>query len=343
MRTPPRTRTCATLLAVGLALACARRPSTEVVVYTSVDQVHAEPILEEFGRRTGIAVRALYDVEASKTSGLVNRLLAEAPRPQADVFWNGEFSQTLFLKERGILARHGLATERLGAAARASDPEGFWVAVGGRIRVLLVNTSGARVERQPRTIRDLLDARYPAARVAVAHPLFGTSLTQAAALYAGLGPERALQFYRSLRDRGVRVVDGNAVVRDLVASGEAAVGWTDSDDACGAVKAGAPVTVVIPDQDDLGTLVVPATVARIAGGPHPGEASRLIEYLAGADAGRRLAESGFAQVAAGGSFDAKATTSCLPAGGIRTMPVSATEIARQLPRARAELGALFVK
>ncbi len=46
---------------------------------------------------------ANYDVEASKTTGLVNKLIAEKENPIADVFWNGEFSQTIRLKEEGIL------------------------------------------------------------------------------------------------------------------------------------------------------------------------------------------------------------------------------------------------
>jgi len=58
-----------------------------VVVYTSVDQVYSEPVIRAFEKRTGILVLPVYDVEASKTTGLVNRLIAERGRPQADVFW----------------------------------------------------------------------------------------------------------------------------------------------------------------------------------------------------------------------------------------------------------------
>jgi len=37
------------------------KSSEEVVIYTSVDQVFAEPVLKRFERRTGIRVRAVYD------------------------------------------------------------------------------------------------------------------------------------------------------------------------------------------------------------------------------------------------------------------------------------------
>ena len=64
--------------------------SNEVVIYTSQDQVYAEPILKEFEQQTGMKVLAVFDSESVKTFGLVNRLIAEKDRPQCDLFWNNE-------------------------------------------------------------------------------------------------------------------------------------------------------------------------------------------------------------------------------------------------------------
>src|SRR3990172_742730 len=60
---------------------------TYVVVYTSVDDVFARPIAERFQQETGIEVRLVPDTEETKSTGLLNRLIAEKERPQADVFW----------------------------------------------------------------------------------------------------------------------------------------------------------------------------------------------------------------------------------------------------------------
>jgi iron(III) transport system substrate-binding protein len=111
-----------------------------VTAYVSVDQVYSEPILKAFEKDTGIEVRAIYDVEASKTTGLATRLIAEKDRPRADVFWNGEFAQTLRLKELGVL---GALAPRSAAGIPGAfkDPDGFWYGVGGRARVFLVNRS----------------------------------------------------------------------------------------------------------------------------------------------------------------------------------------------------------
>src|SRR5262245_23587347 len=73
---------------------CTHSQRSVVVVYTSQDQVYAEPILHEFTKQTDIEVRAVYDSEAVKTVGLANRLLAERGHPQCDVFWNNEELRT---------------------------------------------------------------------------------------------------------------------------------------------------------------------------------------------------------------------------------------------------------
>lgn len=79
------------------------RASGLVVIYTSADQVFSEPILKHYETISGVTVKAVYDVEAAKTVGLVNRLIAEKNNPQADVFWNSEIARTIALKERGLL------------------------------------------------------------------------------------------------------------------------------------------------------------------------------------------------------------------------------------------------
>jgi iron(III) transport system substrate-binding protein len=89
--------------------ACSKQPEKdhrEVVVYTSLDKVFSQPILEEFERKTGIKVKAVYDSEATKTTGLVNRLVAEKANPRADVFWNSETGRSIVLKQKGVLASY---------------------------------------------------------------------------------------------------------------------------------------------------------------------------------------------------------------------------------------------
>jgi iron(III) transport system substrate-binding protein len=310
-----------------------------VVVYTSVDRVFAEPILERFEARSGTRTLALYDVEATKTTGLVNRLISEAGAPRADVFWNGEFAQTLVLRQRGVLAPYR-SPAASGLPGQYVEAAGYWTGLGGRARVLLVNTSLVPEDRVPNGLSDLLSERWPPGQIAVAHPLFGTTAAHVAALYATQGADRARQFLAALRARGVRLVDGNSVVRDLVASGQAMAGLTDSDDACGAIERGAPVRLVFPDQDEGGTLVIPGTVALIAGGPHPAEGRRLIDYLLGPEADGQLVESGFSQMSL---RDPGLRSACVALDSVRAMRVSYADIGGLMPRVQTELREIFVR
>lgn len=310
----------------------------EVVVYTSVDQVFAEPILRRFEQSSGIRVRPVYDIEAAKVTGLVARIRAERRRPQADVFWNSEFAHTMALAAEGLLAPHDPAVAA-DIPARYRDPAGLWNGSCTRARVLLVDARQIPAAAMPSSIDDLLASRWPAQTVAISNPLFGTMATQAAALYATRGPEQALAFFKNLKRRGVRIVDGNAVVRDLVVSGQLAFGLTDTDDAEGALRAGAPVRVVAPDQSGGGTLVIPGTVALVRGAPHPEQGKALVDHLLQRSTEDALIRAGACQATV------RATPS--PAtdprfASIRAVPVSLQRVQAQLPRAQRELRELFL-
>ena len=93
------------LLAACCLASCSDHAHREqVVVYVSVDEHVARPILQEFEERTGIDVLMVGDSESKKTTGLVERLRAEREHPLADVFWSSEAMQTIDLAEDGVLA-----------------------------------------------------------------------------------------------------------------------------------------------------------------------------------------------------------------------------------------------
>lgn len=104
-----------------------KQTDEEVVVYTSLDQYLSEPILKEFQRRTGIRVKPVYDTEAAKTTGLINRLIARRNSPDCDVLWNNEIIQTARLADMGLLQQYrSPLSERIPAHYR--DPKGDgWV------------------------------------------------------------------------------------------------------------------------------------------------------------------------------------------------------------------------
>jgi iron(III) transport system substrate-binding protein len=250
---------CALLLAPKLQGAgAAPGNSTRVVIYTSQDEVYSEVILKEFERVSGIKVGAVYDSEAVKTVGLANRLLAERPHPQCDVFWSNEELRTRQLAAQKVF--------------RQTSP---WAAVGYRSRRMVVNTNHLTIGAAPRSLLELTNQTWRG-KVALAYPLFGTTATHFLALRQLWGPERWEAWCRALAANKPFVVDGNSVAAKLVARGEAWVGLTDSDDIAAEQAEGAAV-VALPINEE--TLLIPNTVAIVAGAPHADAAQKLWEYL----------------------------------------------------------------
>jgi iron(III) transport system substrate-binding protein len=279
------------LIALPPSLGCrSSSPTQEVVVYTSVDQVFSEPILRAFEAQTGVRVRAVFDTEETKSTGVLNRLIAEAQNPQADVFWSGDPVRPFQLVRRDLVEPYASA-QAAGLAESAHAIDGTWTGFAARARVLLVNRALVPAEETPRSIRDLGNPRWRG-RVAIANPLFGTTTIHVAALFAVWGEERTRAFLSELRTNAVRIASSNGEVKRLVVSGEVAFGLTDTDDAHEALEGGANVEVVYPDQDELGTLVMPTSVVLLRRAPHSDSGRRLIDYLLSPAVEEQLAQHG---------------------------------------------------
>src|SRR5947209_16584515 len=91
-----------TLALIPILTSCRATSSRTVVVYVSEDQVFSEPILKDFERETGIAVKSVFDTEESKSTGVMNRLIAEKDNPQADFYRANEQVRTDALKPRSL-------------------------------------------------------------------------------------------------------------------------------------------------------------------------------------------------------------------------------------------------
>ncbi|MDQ6631403.1 MAG: substrate-binding domain-containing protein, partial [Verrucomicrobiota bacterium] len=228
-----------------------------MVIYTSQDQVYAEPIFQEFTRQTGIKILAVYDSEAVKTVGLVNRLLAEKNYPQCDVFWNNEEFRTRQLEQKNILRETN-----------------SWSAFGFRARRLVVNTNLLKLSEAPKTLAGLTNQSFRG-KVALAYPLFGTTATHFFALRQKWGETIWENWCRALEANKPFVVDGNSVVVKLVGKGEALIGLTDSDDIIAGQREGLPIESILLSEDGF---QIRNTVAVIRNAPHPESAEKLLKF-----------------------------------------------------------------
>ena len=300
--------------------ACSRREDTpRVVLYSSVDDVYLREIAATYQRDSGVRVDVVGDTEATKSTGLAERVIAERDRPRADVWWSSEPFFTIRLAREGLL-EPGAARAALGddVAARWADgmmsADGSWVGFAARARVIVYRASRfgdgpEQLRRVPRNLGELTDPAYRG-RVAIARPEFGTTRGHLAALIESDGAGAVEAWLRAIKANALRVYAGNSTVVRAVAQGEVDLALTDTDDVWAGQRNGWDVEAAFEEADtarstsgptprpgaDLGLtsrgpLVLPNTAGLVRGGPHPDEGRRLLAWILGRHAERLLAAS----------------------------------------------------
>lgn len=275
---------------------CWADSAEEVIVYTALDAEFSRPIFQQFTDETGITVSPKFDTEATKTVGLTQALLAEKNRPRADVFWNNEILNTLRLEKAGLLDVYTSPLDKHYPETFRSE-DGTWHGFAARARVLLVNRGLVQPEDFPDSIHDFTDPKWKG-KLGIAKPLFGTTATHAACLFAVWGPEKAKQFFLEMKANEVQIFPGNKQVAQAVSAGKIAWGLADTDDAIIEVENGFPVEIVYADReaDELGTLFIPNTLGILKGCPHPQAARKLVNYLLRPEVEIALARGPSAQI-----------------------------------------------
>lgn len=274
----------------------------DVVLASSVDDHILLPILAAFLEQSGVRVKTITDSEATKSTGLAQRLRQEHAQGtvRADVFWSSEAFLTARLASEGVLAP-------LEAALLADWParwigkEGRWAGFGLRARVIVFNTALVAPGDAPEELLDLLEPKY-AGRIALARPEFGTTRGHMAMILHRWGEPAYRSWLEGLARQRVILVDGNSEVVRAVASGEAIVGLTDTDDVYAGQRNGWPIDMTLalhdcrcgepPSEDaEPGPLLIPNSVAMTASAPHPEAAHTLIAFLLSGEVEERLARS----------------------------------------------------
>jgi len=272
---------------------CGKNKESVVVVYVSEDQVFSEPILRDFEKETGIRVKAVYDTEEAKSTGVMNRLIGEKGNPQADVYWANEPDRAELLKEVAIVAPY-LSPNAQEIPGQFKDPDGYWTGFSARARVLLVNKNA---KKKPVSMQAYTDPRWKGKAV-IANPLFGTTTDLIAAVFSLWGDEKAKAFMDAMKKNQVKISTSNGESADWVAQGQFDFSIVDSDDANNRIRQNKPVEMIFPDQGkgEMGTLILPNVALLIKGAPHPDNAKRLIDYLLSKETERKLAFADCAQI-----------------------------------------------
>ena len=248
---------------------CKQTPnSNRVVLYCSVDDVYARPLIDELEKQTGLEIEPLFDTEATKTAGLANKIRAERNRPRADVFWSSALLQTLLMSDEGLLEAYQPPTGKdLPARFQGKD----WTGVGVRARVL--------VTRTPQSF-DILSTGELASGginpVGISNPQFGTASDWATAFATRWGTPKALNYFTNLQKNDVRILPGNGDVARQTAQGDLRFGVTDSDDYLAQIREKKPLVLMATTRDNV---LVPGAASVLKGAPNAQNARKLLDAI----------------------------------------------------------------
>jgi len=277
-----------------LFISCSSQQKTKTVtVYVSEDQVFSEPLLKDFEKETGIKVNAVYDTEESKSTGVMNRLIAEKSNPKADVYWANEPIRAEVLRQKNILTPY-LSPNAKGIPLNFREKNNYWTGFSARVRVIVTQKT---LNEKPSSILDYTNAKYKAKAV-IANPLFGTTTAHISALFSLWGETKTKSFLEKMKDNQTTLSTSNGESADFVVSKQYAFSLVDSDDAISRLRQKENISIIYPDQKEgeVGIFVVPNAVMMIANAPHPKMAQKFIDYLLSKESEEKLAHADCAQI-----------------------------------------------
>ena len=285
-------RTFAAVLAAATLLAtlasCSGDDGPSLTVYSGRTQDLVEPLFDRFESATGVKVKVRYG-DSAEVSGAV---LEEGDRPKADVLIVQDAGNLGQVNDAGRLAPLPQPiVDRVPVQFRS--PEGRWVGLSGRSRVVAYNTDEVREDDLPASIDGLVDPKWKG-RLAWA-PTNGSFQAFITAFRVIEGEERATAWLQGMKANEPKVFPNNLSIVEAVGRGEVDAGLVNHYylfrlRAEG--KAGKAENKYF-GAGDPGGLVNVAGAGIVQGSKKTADAARLVEFLLTDESQRYFAEKTF--------------------------------------------------
>lgn len=281
-------------LAVAACAGSAAAPSASdaegsLTVYSGRSEELVGPILARFEEQSGLDVEVRY----AGTSELAATILEEGEASPADVFFSQDGGALGALAAEGRLAT--LPDEVLAAVdPRFRSPEGAWVGVTGRARVLAYDTRELEEADLPASVEGLTDPAWKG-RVGWV-PTNASFQTFVTALRVQLGEDGAREWLAAMQANEPKVYEGNAAALEAVRAGEIDVALINHYYLFQAqAESGEeyPVANHYFTGGDPGALVNVAGVGILDTADHPAAADALVRFLLDEEAQTYFSEETF--------------------------------------------------
>jgi iron(III) transport system substrate-binding protein len=266
-------------------------------------------------------------VSVIRTTGQVayERLQQELKNntPNCDVFSSTDISHYPALMKRNALARYEPSNAgELAVSYQGLAQKGFYYPTNGSLQLLIYNTQSVTGADIPRRCTDLLDPKFNH-RVAIAHPAFsgyfGQWLLAMRRLYGW-------SYFEKLAANNPRIGRSGNDPITMLNAGECVVGTGPASTSTVTAARGNPIGIVYPED---GTVLTVGPSAVVASAPHPNAGRLFLEWLLSRD----YADASRAWALEPVRADAQPLPGLKPISEIKTITLTAAEIARELPEA----------
>jgi iron(III) transport system substrate-binding protein len=262
-------------LAGALLAACSSGDDGDrLTVYSGRSQELVGPVFERFTQQTGIEL----DVRYGDSADLALLIATEGAKSPADVFFSQSPGAIGYLANAGLLQTlpDGVL-DRVEPQYRG--PDGSWVGVTGRARVLVYNSERPSATDLPDSVFDLTGPAYKG-RVGLA-PTNGSFQDFVTFLRAGIGDDATADWLNAMAANGARAYANNLAVIEAVGRGEVDFGLANHYYKV-KIKAENPNSPTenhfFPD-GDLGSLVLATGFGVLRSSGQADAARRLAEFL----------------------------------------------------------------
>ncbi len=192
----------------------------ELLVYSGRSEELVGPLMDLFEQQTGIEVAVRY----GDTAEMAATILEEGANSPADLFFGQDAGAMGALAGEGRLRPLPAdMLEQVGAAFRA--PNGEWIGVTGRARVVVYNTEQLSEADLPASILDFTDPRWEG-QIGWA-PTNGSFQAFVTALRVTEGEEVAREWLLGVQANNPKVYANNNAIVEAVANGEISVGFVN--------------------------------------------------------------------------------------------------------------------
>lgn len=260
-----------------------------LTVYSGRSESLVGALIERFRTRSGVDVQVNY----AGTSELASTILEEGQASPADVFFSQDGGALGALAAEGRLAVLPEAVTSL-VDARFHSPNGEWVGVSGRARVIAYDSRVLSEADLPDSILDFTDASWKG-RIGWA-PSNASLQTFVTALRVLDGEEAARSWLEGIQANQPRVYEGNSQALEGVASGEVAVAFINHYyllEALAEQGTDYPVKNHFLPGGDPGSLVNVAGAGVLNTAKNPAAAIAFIEFLLADESQRYFADETF--------------------------------------------------